>query len=121
MTDTIKIHKMIDGELIPLKVRRQRFEQTMDRIDDAVDKGATASQVFAEFSDYIVRDDSETAPTTSNTTEGELSKSEKAALVASIIAENPQFTLGEVCKAAQIQGGMTYANARYLALKEKAW
>lgn len=124
---TIKLHKMISGKLYDIELRKQRFEQTMDRIDHAVTHGATAKDLLKKFGQHIVHIGKKgiepySKPAGSKTTaETAVSSSEpkgdKAAIVQAVVNEYPHFTVGQVAKKVSAQGHMTYANAHYLAKK----
>lgn len=113
--ETIKFHKMIGGKLYPLEMRRQRFEQTVDRIDKAVEKGATITEIRKMFADHIVSTKAQaTAEPAKVTTEPVGNKQE---IVAKIIAEYPDLAPGLLIKKIAATGAMTAANARYLVTK----
>lgn len=120
--ETVKIHKLIDGELVPLEMKRQRFEQAMERIDTDVDKGASKKQILTKYSDYIIKSgdgavDKKKPAKASSDNSAAMTPAEKQEIVKKAVSDNPNMNIGEIAKHVSAQTAMTYANARYIASK----
>lgn len=116
--DTIKIHKMIDDVLVPLELKRQRFEQSMERIDTDVNKGASKRQILKKYSDYIVNHGDDALDPVEETEDKQpvaLKPAEKKVIVQKAIDDNPEMTLGQIIKHVAAHHPLTEANVRYIA------
>lgn len=125
---TVKIHKMIGSKLYPLELKRNRFEQTMDRIDHAVQYGASHKDILQKFSMHIVSKGSPVADPADSigkksskpsvpqdkTTNGKI---DKQVIIAQTMKEFPHMSVGEIARKVSAHGHMTYANASYIAKK----
>jgi hypothetical protein len=127
--ETVKLHKMINGKLHPLEMKRQNFEKIVDRIDKAVDKGASFKEILVTFADHIVNHDGALGHDPANGTApvkpvakpavvASQPVGNKAEIVASIARANPHMSASMVAKKVAAQNPtITYANAYYLANK----
>lgn len=116
-TETVRIHKLINGKLYPLELRRQRFEQTMDRIDAAVDRGRSFKEICNMFSQHIVNSGAKALAPVEKSDAPSQPVGTKAEIVSSTIAQFPALTASEIAKKVAANHPITYANAYYLAGK----
>lgn len=129
--ETVKLHKMINGKLHPLEMRRQNFEKIVDRIDKAVEKGATFKEILVTFADHIVNHDGELGHDAAKgpapikivakpAVTASQPVGDKAEIIASLARANPHMSAGQLAKkAAANHPEITYANFYYLANKLK--
>ena len=113
---TIKIHKLIGGTLYPLELKRQRFEQVMDRIDRAVELGASFTQIKRQFADHLVSTGKAVDP--DQKPDSVQPKESKSDICKKGMDENPGKSVGDWCKIVSANNPhISNANARYLLTK----
>jgi len=129
--ETVKIHKMISGKLHPFEMKRQNFEKVIDRIDKAVEKGASYKEILVKFADNIVNTDgplghdagngkAPVKPVAKPAVVASQPVGDKAEIIAGLIRANPHMTASQIAKkAAANHPTITYANFYYLANKAK--